>query len=303
MDETTRLQALMAELRALLLDEYHIQHGILTTDLGGLKLVRWDVPNSLYRCLYEPMINIILQGQKHSTIGMQEIHYGAGQCLIASVDLPSVSYLTDISPEKPFLGLSLPIDYYMLADIAAQLPPSSDKATEPEAGMTVAPTDAFILEALLRLLHLKDRPQEKQFMTPLIIRELHYRLLLGPLGQELRRIITLGSHSNQVMQAVGFLKQHYRETTSIDKLAAMAHMAPSTFRRCFKRVTTLSPLQYQKRLQLHEAQRLMLAEGQSAAGAAYAVGYESATQFNREYKRLFGKPPAEDIKRLRSSEA
>lgn len=302
MDEAKRLQALMAELRALLLEEYHIQHGIQTTDLGGLKLVRWDVPNSLYRCLYEPMINIILQGEKHSTIGTQKVHYGAGQCLIASVDLPSVSYLTDISPEHPFLSLSLPIDYYMLADIAARLPPSREKPSNLEAGMTVAPTDAFILEALLRLLHLNRRPEEKQFMTSLIIRELHYRLLSGPLGKELRRIITLGSHSNQIMQAVVYLKQHYKESLTVDQLAAIAHMGNSTFRRCFKRVTTLSPLQYQKRLQLHEAQRLMLAEGQSAAGAAYAVGYESATQFNREYKRLFGLPPAADINRLRSSE-
>ena len=139
-------------------------------------------------------------------------------------------------------------------------------------------------------------------MTSLIIRELHYRLLSGPLGKELRRIITLGSHSNQIMQAVAYLKQHYKESLTVDQLAAIAHMGNSTFRRCFKRVTTLSSLQYQKRLQLHEAQRLMLAEGQSAAGAAYAVGYESATQFNREYKRLFGQPPAADIKRLRSSE-
>ena len=153
--------------------------------------------------------------------------------------------------------------------------------------------------ALLRLLQLEDRPEEKSFMAPLIIRELHYRLLLGPLGRELRRIITSGSQSNQILRVIGFLKEHYRESAPPEKLAAMAHMAPSTFRRCFKKVTTLSPLQYQKRLQLHEAQRLMLLEGQSAAGAAYAVGYESATQFNREYKRLFGRPPMEDVKRLR----
>lgn len=302
MEAAARRDLLQAELRSLLLHKYHLTQGIRESGLGGLKLVRWDVPETPYRCLYEPMLNIILQGRKHSTVGAREICYGEGECLIASIDLPSISYLTGISPVHPFLGLSLPIDYYVLADIAASLPPPEAGVEEESGqGMTVAPADEFILEALLRLLRLPERPQEQDFMMPLILRELHYRLLLGPLGQELRRIITVGSRSHQIMQAVRFLKEHYRESISLEALAAMAHMAASTFRRSFKLATTLSPLQYQKHLQLHEAQRLMLAEGLSASGAAYAVGYESATQFNREYKRLFGRPPFQDVQRLRAA--
>lgn len=275
--------------------------GLREMNIGGLKIARWEISHAAYRCFYQPMLNVILQGIKHSVIGSQKIVYKENQCLIASVDLPSVSYLTDVSVEKPFLAMALPIDQYVISQIISEISPMQS-ANESLKGMMVSDVDPQILDALLRLVKLLEQPAQMKFMAPMIIREIHYRLLIGPLGNQLRVINTLGTKSNQIAQAVHWLKHNYKNDIKMDALAEKVHMAPSTFRKNFKLVTTLSPLQYQKRLRLHEAQRLMLMENCNAMTACYLVGYESPTQFNREYKRMFGKAPHKDVKSILDTE-
>lgn len=295
-----KYELILAELRHKALNLQPVM-GLRETDIGGLKIARWEIANSAYRCFYQPILNVILQGVKHSVIGSQKIVYKENQCLIASVDLPSVSYLTDVSVQKPFLAVSLPINQYVISQIISEISPMQSM-NESLKGLVVSDVDPQILEALLRLVNLVEQPEQKNFMAPMIIREIHYRLLVGPLGNQLRIINTLGTKSNQIAQAIHWLKDNYKNDIKMDELADMVHMAPSTFRKNFKLVTTLSPLQYQKRLRLHEAQRLMLMENCNAMAACYLVGYESPTQFNREYKRMFGKTPHQDVQSILAAE-
>lgn len=165
--------------------------------------------------------------------------------------------------------------------------------------MAVAEVDPDVLDAFLRLAELNEKPEQIPVLAPMIIREIHYRLLIGPQGERLRMVNTLGTQSNQIAKSITWLRDNYREPLQVDKLARKLNMATSTFHKHFRQVTSLSPLQYQKRLRLYEAQRLMLSENEDAAVAALAVGYESPTQFNREYKRLFGEPPHRHVSRLK----
>jgi transcriptional regulator GlxA family with amidase domain len=166
----------------------------------------------------------------------------------------------------------------------------------------VVDVDPDVLDAFLRLAESFKSPTAQTVLAPMIIREIHYRLLMGPLGSQLRKIHTIGSQSHQIVQALHWLRDNYNKPFTIDDLSKRVNMAPSTFRRCFYQLTTISPLQYQKRLRLYEAQHLMLKEGMDANNAGYSVGYESITQFNREYKRMFGEPPKKNIKHLLTGE-
>jgi transcriptional regulator GlxA family with amidase domain len=202
----------------------------------------------------------------------------------------------------------LDLDASVFSELLAQIPSPKTSALydKPspfyQQGMAVVDVDPYILDAFLRLTELikpqVNSSEEQAVLAPLIIRELHYRLLQGPLGSQLRMIHTRGSQSYRIVQAVHWLKDNYKKPLHVNDLAKMVDMAPSTFRKYFLRLTTMSPLQYQKQLRLHEAQHVMLSAGVDVAHAAYSVGYESLTQFNREYKRMFGEPPGKHIKRL-----
>ena len=219
--------------------------------------------------------------------------------MVAGVDLPSVSYITVASPERPFLGLSLSLDKYLIAQLAAEIPPSSKLGNGSFRGISIAKVDPDVLDAFLRLAELHDKPGQIPVLAPLVIREIHYRLLIGPHGERLRMLNTHGTQSNQIAKTITWLRKNYKEPLQVNELARKANMATSTFHRHFREVTTLSPLQFQKRLRLYEAQRLMLTEDEDAAVACLAVGYESPTQFNREYKRLFGEPPHRHVCQLK----
>ena len=232
-------------------------------------------------------------------LGSEEYCYGENQCLVAGVDMPSSFYVTDASPERPFLALCLDLDKYLITRLAAEVPPPCATGACSYKGLSVADVDPDILHAFLRLIELLEKPEQIPILGPLIVREIHYRLLIGPQGEFLRRLNTLGTQSNQIAQAITWLRDNYREPLQVDKLAQKVNMATSTFHRHFKEVTTLSPLQFHKRLRLYEAKRLMLTESKDASSASLAVGYESPTQFNREYKRLFGEPPHRDVMRMR----
>jgi AraC-like DNA-binding protein len=275
------------------------QPGRIATSITGLFLSRRDMTNQAESCFYSPTVGIVAQGFKRSVIGNKEYQYGEGYCMVAGVDLPSVNHITEASPEKPFLALSIKLDRYLITQLTTVVPPEPQSEHVSHNGVAVSEVTSDILDAFLRLVNLLDTPKRIPVLAPMIIREIHYNLLLGPYGDCLRLVSTLGTQTNQIAQAISWLRENYREPLLIEKLASRVNMAESTFHRYFRMVTTLSPLQFQKRLRLYEAQRLMLAEDKDAATAALYVGYESATQFNREYKRQFGEPPHRDISRMR----
>jgi AraC-like DNA-binding protein len=212
------------------------------------------------------------------------------------LDLPAISHISGASAERPHLALSLPLDRYLLSRLAVEVKPRP--GGKEYKGLTVAEAGADMLEACLRLLNLLDAPERIPVIAPMIMREIHYYLLTGPEGEDFRLLGTAGSPNNQIARAVSWLRSHYREQFSLAELAAQVNMSQTSLCRHFRRITGTSPLQFQKRLRLYEAQRLMLTEDKSAETAAYEVGYESPTQFNREYKRQFGEPPHRNIQEM-----
>ncbi|WP_077071963.1 AraC family transcriptional regulator [Mailhella massiliensis] len=276
--------------------------GVKETAVPGLSISRRLAHDILENSLYKPCIGVMLQGRKKSIIGMEEYIYGEGQCLVVGVDVPSSFYVMDGTEDAPFLCLSLAVDSFLLTRLAAEVPPSPESSSASSMrGVSVENVDVAVLDAFSRLMDLLDRPEHISMLAPMIIKEIYYRMLLGPQGDFLRRFHTLGSQSTQIAQAVTWLRDNYRSPLQVEELARRVNMATSTFHRHFKEVTSLSPLQFHKRLRLFEAQRLMLAERVDAASAGLAVGYESPTQFNREYKRLFGEPPHRNITRLKNA--
>jgi AraC-like DNA-binding protein len=273
--------------------------GRYPTAIEGLMTSRRDKATPVENCFYKPLIGVTVQGFKRSIIGSEEYSYGKNHCLVVGVDLPSSNHITVASPDQPFLAVSLDLDKYLITQLAAEIPPSSSLGNNPYKGMAVAEVDPDVLDAFLRLIELLEKPEQIPVLAPMIIREIHYRLLVGPQGERLRMINTHGTQTNQIARTITWLRDNYKEPLQVDELARKVNMAASTFHRHFRQVTTLSPLQFQKRLRLYEAQRLMLVENEDAALAGLAVGYESPTQFNREYKRMFGEPPHRHVSRLK----
>lgn len=272
--------------------------GHYPTPILGFMLHRRDVPNTPENCFNKPTLAITVQGAKRTVVGNTEYRYSAGHCLLAGVDMPSMSYLTEASREKPYLVMSLVLDSHLISQLVAQMPASSDVQGD-YGGVAVTPTDPEVLKAFLRLMELLDKPEQVPVLSPIIVREIHMRLLLGHTGGLLKVINTQGTMSNQVLHGINWLRENFKEPLSVDDLAHRVNMAPPTLRKHFKAVTSMSPTQYHKHLRLYEAQRLMLVNHEDAASAGYAVGYESLSQFNREYKRLFGAPPVRNVNKLR----
>jgi AraC-like DNA-binding protein len=283
--------------------------GYFGAGIQGFEIVRHDEPNGIIQRVHSPMIILMVQGKKLSVIGTEEVVWGKNKYILIAIDIPSGGRILEAAPEKPCLMLIMGLDTSILLELLAEIPfPATERndETSPRQGIAVVDTEPFLLDAFLRLtelVKLEDKPQvksplEQAVLAPLIIRELHYRLLQWPLGNRLRMIHTQGSKNHQIAQAILWLKNNYTKPLHINELAKLVNMAPSTFMRLFQQLTTISPLQYQKRLRLHEAQHLMLTERIDTAHATYSVGYESINQFNREYKRMFGEPPKKNIKRL-----
>ena len=247
------------------------EHGKYPMDIEGLVITRRHEANRIETCFSKPSVSVIIQGSKRTMLGSEEYCYGENQCLVAVVDMPSSFYVTDASPERPFLALCLDLDKYLITRLAAEVPPPCATGACSYKGLSVADVDPDILHAFLRLVELLEKPEQIPILGPLIVREIHYRLLIGPQGEFLRRLNTLGTQSNQIAQAITWLRDNYREPLQVDKLAQKVNMATSTFHRHFKEVTTLSPLQFHKRLRLYEAKRLMLTESKDASSASLAV--------------------------------
>lgn len=295
------------EKKAAILQKQVLNHvpgpGNYPTAIEGVGVHRRDAVTVPENCLYLPRIVKIVQGRKHSLVGDEEYFYGENDVFIAGVDMPNTSNIFEASPEKPCMSVTVDIDRNLIAQLAMEMPPAPPTGDEATNGLLVQPVDAEMLDAFIRLVALLDRPERIPVLAPMLVKEIHYRVLIGPGGEKLRALYTYGSQKNQIARAVSWVKENFKERFTIDELAERVHMATSTFHRRFKETTTVSPLQFQKRLRLHEAQRLMLKDDLDANSACDAVGYESLTQFNREYKRLFGEPPRRNITRWQRENA
>ena len=277
----------------------HVDGMPCETIVPGVALGLATQPSVPVSAVYQPMVCIVLQGAKQVLIGDQLLRYDPATCFIASLEIPASGWIVEASPEKPFIAASLVLDRDAIAALIAEMPDAPDGQT---AGFAVTAVTPDLLSAWIQLFALLDAPQDVAMLAPQRTREIYYRLLQGPQGGVLRQIVRADSRLSQVRRAVEWIRTHYDETVQTETLAEIAGMSIPSFHRHFKAATAMSPLQYQKTMRLQVARRLMITES-DAARAAYAVGYESASQFSREYARLFGAPPARDAERLRGTGA
>ncbi len=271
------------------------------TAIPRLSLFRRTEPTEPISSMYEPSICLITQGAKRILLGEDTYVYDAHHFLITSMDLPTVVQIIEASPEKPYLGLRLKLDMREVSQLMvdSNLPPP--RAQQSGRGMAIGEVTLPLFIAFQRLIDLLAEQKDIPILAPLIQREIIYRLLVGDQGTRLRQIASTGSQGHQIAQAVDWLKDNFTRPLRIDDLARQVNMSTSTLHHHFRALTAMSPLQYQKWLRLNEARRLMLTENQDASTAAFQVGYESPSQFSREYGRLFGTPPLRDITNLRQT--
>jgi AraC-like DNA-binding protein len=287
---------LLSELRALI--ARHCPNGRVDTPMAGILLNRTETIAQTTPVIYEPRLCVVAQGRKRVILGERLYEYDAAKYLVASVDLPVVAAVVEASRASPYLAFSMRLDAAALATLALDMP-ESEGAQRPASGLAVSPLTDELLEACVRLLRLLDRPRDIAMLAPLAEREILYRLMLGEQSAMLRQIACADSRLSQVARAIGWIRENYDKPLRIGALAEMAGMSASSFHRHFKAVTAMSPLQFQKRMRLQEARRRVLAQGAAAARIGFSVGYESPSQFCREYSRLFGVSPGRDAARLR----
>ncbi len=273
------------------------------TGIPGLTLHRRIAPTAPCSMTYEPSITLMVQGRKRVELGRTTFIYGESQYLLTSVDLPIVSKIIEASEDVPCLALSLKLEMPVIRELLSR---EEIQVAEPPAdspAMATGEATVEFLSACCRLMELLDTPQDIPFLSGLIQREIIYRILRGPKGARLRAIATLGDQSHRTAKAITWIKANYAKPLRVEDLAQIAGMGLSTLHHHFRALTAMSPLQYQKQIRLQAARARMLVDGLDAASAAFEVGYESASQFNREYSRFFGQPPMRDIRTLRSPSA
>jgi AraC-like DNA-binding protein len=279
-----------------------VAEGDMLTEIPGLRLYRRSVPTACTSATYEPGLVVFVQGKKRINVGKTTYVCDSSNFLLTSVDLPVVSQVIAATEKEPILGLLLKLEMPLVREILSQQEFHLRGESADARGMTVGVTSLALLDACSRLVDLLDAPQDIPFLSSLIQREVIYRLLRSPQGRHLRAIATLGEQSHRTSKAVEWLRTNFAKPLRVEELATMARMGVSTLHHQFRSLTAMSPLQYQKHLRLHVARERMLNEGLDAASAAFEVGYESASQFNREYSRFFGQPPMRDIKARRISD-
>ncbi|MCA8863988.1 MULTISPECIES: AraC family transcriptional regulator [unclassified Halomonas] len=279
------------------------------TAIAEVQLVRSDSATSYCSAVYEPCICFVIQGSKTVQLGDKEIVYSGPSYMASAIHLPVLGRIDHATPEHPYLAVKVSVDPQEVAGLILELgdkaPPEGHEAicSEIDCGLSSAPMDIRMQEALYRLLSLLDSPEDIKVLSPLARRELIYRALMGGLGPRMRRFAATDSQANRIARVIYTLKENFTQPLRIRELAATANMSESTLYHSFREVTRMSPLQFQKKLRLHEARRLMLAEGLEAATASYRVGYESPSHFSREYSRMFGAPPRADVSQLRGARA
>lgn len=296
-DASAEIRAVLAREIARLLggqDELH-------APIPGLMLVRRHRADSPTSYMCEPSLAVIVQGSKQVILGDETFVYDESRFLLTAASLPTIAQVLRASPETPYLSILLRFDLAAARQMIAQIDMADANTPACGAGMSTGSATVELLDALRRLLHLLDTPADILVLGELIQREVLYRVLTSPAGARLRQIARLGTQGNRITRAIDWLREHYVEPLRIEMLADTCGMGVSTLHHHFRQVTAMSPLQFQKHLRLHEARRLMLTEDLDAGSASLRVGYESASQFNREYRRLFSAPPLRDVKTLRLS--
>ncbi|MBU1243360.1 AraC family transcriptional regulator [Myxococcota bacterium] len=262
--------------------------------LDGLRLLRQDAPSSFEASLYEPVLCLVLQGRKEVAIGALTMSFGRQECLLVSHDVPVSSRIT----ETPYLALVFVVNLATVRELCAEVPAAAGDG-EPTRAVVTHQADSGLVDALHRYLALADSPDDVKVLGPIISREIHYRLLVAPFGGMLRSLFGHDGRVGAIARAIGHIREDFRFPIAIPDLARRVGMSPSSFHRHFKTVTETTPLQYQKELRLLEARRLLRSSGASVTTAAFEVGYESLSQFNREYSRKFGVAPSQDMGRAR----
>ena len=275
----------------------------LVEPLPGLSLARVDEPGGPLHGITRPSFCVIAQGCKEILLGDSRYRYDPFHYLLATIELPSTSYVREASPERPYLSFRLELWPAVVSTVMAEAGPGMPAARADLRAMVVSRLDAALLDAVVRLVRLADAPAEAPVLQPLITREIVYRLLMGDQGARLRHLVLADGYAGDIARAIERLRQGFDQPLRVEQMARELGMSVSGFHHHFKAVTAMSPLQFQKRLRLQEARRLMLGEDLDAASAAYRVGYNDASHFNREYKSLYGLPPMRDVQRLRQTAA
>lgn len=286
---------------AALIERFATQEGVQTTAIPSLRLARMHAPSGPMRAVQEAALCLIAQGRKQVMLGDDVYEYDAMRYLVASVDLPVTGQVVDATAESPYLCFVMKLSPASIAELVTQAEHARAPLPPPSRGVFLERSSPELLDAAIRLMRLLERPQDIPLLAPLIEREILYRVLCSPQGGMLRHIGIADSQGQRVAKAIHWLRSHYDQPLRIDHIAREVHMSTSALHHHFKAVTAMSPLQYQKQLRLQEARRLMLSEVMDAASAGHRVGYESASQFSREYSRMFGAPPVRDVERLRAS--
>lgn len=294
----TRLEQDYEELTAIV-EQYAQAEGVTATAWPALSFFRADAPSDRTCAMYEPCLGLLLQGNKHILVGEERFEQEYGHYLINSIDVPVTAQVVRASAQEPCLCITLRLDPVRIGEWLSEVKlPKPPVATA--RGLALSTASAEVLDPLLRLVRLLDSPDDLPLLAPLIEKELIYRLLTGEQGTRLAQIVSAGGQGQQIARAIQWLRQHYNKPLRIAELASMVNMSPSSLHHHFRQITAMSPLQYQKVLRLHEARRLLLTEGCDVATAAHRVGYESPSQFSREYSRQHGAPPLRDVMRLRA---
>ena len=273
--------------------------GRLVTPIQDFVLSQYDGPTQMTHYMHEPSLCLVAQGAKRVLLGKEVYTYDAYHFLITSVNLPVVAQVVEASRERPFLGLFLKLNRRSIAEMFINSDIPLPRPQQAGRAIAVSEVTLPLLDAFIRLIDLLDTPEDIPIVAPLVQKEILYRLLIGDQGERLRQMGAAGTQSHQIARTVDWLKENFNRPLQVEELASFAKMSTSTFHRHFRAVTSMSPLQFQKSLRLHEARRLMLTDHLDAASAAFHVGYESHTQFSREYSRMFGAPPLRDIKGIR----
>ncbi len=283
--------------------ERHAKSGIHPLPIPGVVLSRMEEPGSPDESTTGTVLAVVAHGVKRLSVGGQVHDYGPGQYLVASVDLPVSGQFTDATPERPALGFGLELRPEVVAEL--MLNPAAVAYLRPARGesspsaIAVGQTSEALLDAVTRMLRLLDSPRDIPVLAPLIEREILWLIMSGEQGATVRQLGLADSSLSRVRHVVRWMRDHFAETFRVDDLAQLARMSPSAFHRAFHAVTAMSPIQYQKSVRLQEARLRLLARPGDVAATAYAVGYESPSQFSREYRREFGAPPSRDVATIR----
>ena len=283
---------------AALIHKYSAGDGVHATAIGGLFCIRLSAPNMKLPSVYQPSICVIVQGAKQVLLEDEIYHYAPPQFLAVSVDLPLLGQVVEASAERPYLCLQIELDPRQIGELITQSDRAGWSRGESTRGLFVGTLDVATQEAVLRLARLLETPSDIAVLAPMMLRELHYRLLSGAYGSAIAQMAIAGSNTHKIGAIIRRIKSQLAAPIRVEDLAAMANMSPSSFHQHFKAVTAMSPLQYQKRLRLTEARHILLSEEIDAASAAYRVGYQSVSQFSREYARMFGAPPIRDVENI-----